>query len=117
MRSANGDSVLAVGSIVDLGVSDDRATVWFGKDPRDEGSRFLHLQENPAFELSFWCGTCAFLFQRQEGPNQTVSLEEFQTRLAEGLGEVDSEIVRTFGELLGADSYQARRTAGPFRQR
>lgn len=109
MGGADGDSVLAVGTAVDLGVPNDRATVWFGETPKAEGAwsgnRVLYLKENPAFELSFWCGTCAFLFRRKEGANQTVSLEEFQTRLADGLSEVDSDIVRTFGELLGADSY------------
>ena len=109
MDGVDAGSVLAVGTTVDLGVPDDRATVWFGETPKAEGAwsgnRVLYLKENPAFELSFWCGTCAFLFRRKEGANQTVSLAEFQTRLADGLSEVDSDIVCTFGELLGAGSY------------
>lgn len=109
MNDADAVSVLAVGRLIDLGVPDDEATVWFGETPKAEGAwsgnRVLYLKQDPAFELSFWCGTCAFLFRRKEGANQTVSLEGFRTRLADGVSDVDRDIVRTFGELLGADSY------------
>jgi hypothetical protein len=37
------------------------------------GRRLLVLDDKPAFELSFWCGTCPFLFERLEGAHETLS--------------------------------------------
>lgn len=109
MSSTEAGAVIAVGPMIDLGVPDARATVRFGEtlpaEKESGGNRVLYLNEDPAFELTFWCGTCALLFQRQEGANQTVSLEECQARLADGLTDLDGEIVDTFGRLLGTDSY------------
>lgn len=92
-----------------LGVADDEATVRFGEARRSEGAptgpRVLMLNEAPAFELSFWCGTCPFLFQRQEGASATVSLAYARDRLAKGLDDVDERVIAAFGDLLGADDY------------
>ncbi|PNG20016.1 hypothetical protein C1J00_22540 [Streptomyces cahuitamycinicus] len=43
----------------------------------------------PAFELSFWCGTCPFLFRRLETARQTLSLERVQERLTGALADLD----------------------------
>lgn len=79
-----------------LGVAEG-ARVRFGEEPKQEGTfagrRLLFLDERPAFELSFWCGTCQFLFKRLEGANQTASLEDVGQRLADGLDGIDQEIV------------------------
>nr|WP_221374824.1 hypothetical protein [Actinoplanes polyasparticus] len=63
-----------------------------GPDPR----RLLFVDDKPAFELSFWCGTCQILFQRQEGSTETFS--------AEG-----DDPVEAFGALLPRGDYQPLR--------
>ena len=104
-----GGDVIQIGGAIELGVPDNEATVWFGESPKPAGAangrRVMYLKEAPAFELSFGCGTCAFLFRRESGANQTVSLDEVHARLATGLRDVDAEVVRGFGALLGADRY------------
>ena len=81
----------------------------FGEEPKQEGTwagrRLLLLDERPAFELSFWCGTCQFLFKRLEGANQTASLEDVGERLADGLDGIDEAIVERFAELLAQGTY------------
>lgn len=85
------------------------ARVRFGEEPKQEGTwagrRLLFLEERPAFELSFWCGTCQFLFKRLEGANQTASLEDVGERLADGLDGIDDAIVERFAELLAQGTY------------
>lgn len=65
----------------------------------------LTLDDDPAFELSFWCGTCQFLFQRMEGANQSLSLDEMRDRLTSGLDDVDPSVVDAFGGLLPEGQY------------
>jgi hypothetical protein len=77
----------------------------FGQEPKQTGRRLLLLDERPAFELSFWCGTCQFLFKRLEGANQTTSLEDLGERLADGLDGLDEPTVERFAELLPEGSY------------
>jgi hypothetical protein len=84
----------------------------FGAEPDQtgigsRGSRTLFLDEKPAFELSYWCGTCPFLFQRQAGANTTVSLDELEQRLADGLDDLASDVIERFAELLPAGEYAA----------
>ncbi|HMO10640.1 MAG TPA: hypothetical protein PKB06_03855 [Actinotalea sp.] len=65
----------------------------------------LTLDDRPAFELSFWCGTCQFLFQRMEGANESLSLEEMRSQLSRGLDDIDSSVVEAFGGLLPEGHY------------
>lgn len=79
----------------------DAATVRFRK--QSEGNRSLLLRDDAAFDLSYWCGTCPFLFERVGGG--TVWLEALQDRLADGFNGLDESIITAFGELLGEDDY------------
>jgi hypothetical protein len=65
----------------------------------------MWLGEKPAFELSFWCGTCPFLFKRLEGANETVSLEDLESQLGAGLDGLDEEIINRFAALLPSAEY------------
>lgn len=80
-----------------------------GEEPRPAGAwagrRLLFLDDKPAFELSFWCGTCQLLFQRLEGANDTLSLDELQGRLTIGLDGPDTEVVDSFARLLPRAQY------------
>jgi hypothetical protein len=108
VTSSAGD-VLATHGPVRTGVPDDKAIVRFGETPKKEGtwagSRVLLLDDAAAFTLSHWCGTCPFLFQREDGANRTLSLDQIQDRLAEGLHGIDLDVVAAFGDLLGEDDY------------
>ncbi len=63
------------------------------------------LDDRPAFELSFWCGTCSFLFERLEGANEKLSLESQQDLLNSGLDVIDQGVLEAFGELLPRGEY------------
>lgn len=88
----------------------DRPAVRFGEAPKPDGAwagrRLMWLGDDPAFELSFWCGTCQFLFKRLEGATETVSLPEVERALRGGLEQVDDTIVEAFGALLSRAVYQ-----------
>ncbi|MBA8794979.1 hypothetical protein FHX74_002607 [Friedmanniella endophytica] len=87
----------------------DTAAVRFGAEPLPGGGvgrRLLWLEEDPAFELSFWCGTCALLFRRLEGARSTVSLSALADRLTTGLDRIDPEVVDRFTAVLAADVYR-----------
>ncbi|MGW3719440.1 hypothetical protein ACWD8L_20370 [Streptomyces sp. NPDC005133] len=92
-----------------LGVLGPEARLRFETEPRKlgpgPGRRLLVLDGEPAFQLSPWCGTCQFLFQRLEGANQTLSLEGMQERLAGRLSELDDDILDAFGSLLPEGDY------------
>jgi hypothetical protein len=63
----------------------------------------LFLDGKPGFELSFPCGTCQVLFRRRGA--DSFSINELSQRLAEGLTELDPEVLQTFGWLLPAGEY------------
>jgi hypothetical protein len=104
---AAGSTVLAVGEPSRLGAQASRLR--FGEDAKQEGSwagrRLLWLDDEPAFELSYWCGTCPFLFQRLSGSNETVSIAKLERELAEGLDGLDASIIRAFSQLLPEGEY------------
>ncbi|MER6677653.1 hypothetical protein [Streptomyces sp. NPDC000983] len=92
-----------------LGAAGTEARLRFETEPQDSGAgprrRLLALDGRPAFELSFYCGTCQFLFRRLEGANQTLSIESMGERLAGKPVDLDGDILRTFGSLLPRGDY------------
>lgn len=83
---------------VTFGVAPTRPDSW-------SGPRFLFLDGNPAYELSFPCGTCQFLFTRLYQANDTVPVAELRDRLADGLDDLDAVVVESFGRLLERGTY------------
>lgn len=87
----------------------DNPRVFFGEAPKAAeqwaGKRLLSVDDRPAFELSFWCGTCQFLFERLEGANETLSLAATQEVLRNGIDDIDDDIVGAFSELLQRGEY------------
>ena len=69
------------------------------------GQRLLSVNGRRAFELSFWCGTCGFVFERLPGANTTFSVAALQERLNAGLTGADADVVRTISALLPAGRY------------
>jgi hypothetical protein len=99
--------VLASGSPRRLGV--DAPRLRFGEEAKAGGAwagrRLMWLDEKPAFELSFWCGTCPFLFKRLEGSNETVSPSDVESHLAVGLDSLDEDVINRFSALLPRAEY------------
>jgi hypothetical protein len=99
--------LLAAGHLRTVGVSQPRLS--FGEAPKPDGAwagrRLLWLDGEPAFELSFWCGTCQFLFQRLEGATSTCSIDDVERVLADGLQGIDDDMVARFGSLLPRGEY------------
>jgi hypothetical protein len=58
--------LIAMGDACEIGVSGPRLSFSAPERMTPDGPRFnerqLLLDDRPAFELSFWTGTCAFLF-------------------------------------------------------
>ena len=69
------------------------------------GRRLLTVDDVPAFELSFWCGTCQFLFERLQGATTTFSPNDTD-RLTTGPGGLDDEVISRFGSLLPEGQYR-----------
>ncbi len=92
---------------VQLGSSEPRVVI--GEGPKAErtwaGRRLLMIDDEPAFELSFWCGTCQFLFERLQGSTQTLSLDEVQEVLNRGLTDLEPAVLDVFGGLLEEGRY------------
>jgi hypothetical protein len=100
--------VLATAAARALGV-ESGARLRFGEQDKPEGAwageRLLFLDEKPAFELSFWCGTCPFLFKRREGANDKLALAALEQRLADGVDGLDDDVIDTYASLLPAGDY------------
>ena len=100
--------VIATGPPRALG-TESEPRLRFGEEEKAEGAwagrRLLLLDEKPAFELSFWCGTCQFLFKREPGANETVSLAGVEARLATGIDHLDEEVISAFAGLLPRGDY------------
>lgn len=81
----------------------------FGQEKRSDGQgpgrRLLWRDEEPAFELSWWCGTCPLLFKRQEGATETLSLPGMQQTLNSGIDQIDDGVLDAFASILPNGSY------------
>ena len=92
-----------------LTLGSDSPRLRFGEAAKPEaawaGGRLMLVDENPAYELSFPCGTCQFLFRRLACSHDTLSIDDLRGRLAHGLDTVDLDVVASFGQLLGRGTY------------
>lgn len=100
--------LIARGTPVRLG-TDDSARLSFAESSKPDsawaGRRLLLLDDQPAFEMSFWCGTCPFLFERLEGATETLSLDVMSERLSGGIDDLDDDVISTFAALLPKGEY------------
>jgi hypothetical protein len=83
--------------------------VRFAEAAKSEGSwasrRLLTVDDEPAFELSFWCGTCQFLFERLQGATTTFSPDDMGG-LNAGSAGLDEDVISRFAVLLPEGKYQ-----------
>jgi hypothetical protein len=70
-----------------------------------EWDRFLTLDGKPAYHLGNICNTCAFLFERLDGANRSLTAEELGARLESGASMLDRETINRVGALFPVDVY------------
>ncbi|MFF4393817.1 hypothetical protein ACFY0G_45030 [Streptomyces sp. NPDC001552] len=93
-----------------LGVPAPDARLRFEVERRETGGgpgrRLLTVDGEPTFELSFWCGTCPFLFRRLPTAQQTLSLKGVGEHLTGPLADPDDGgVIAAFGALLPEGEY------------
>ncbi|PVC93884.1 hypothetical protein DBP21_33600 [Streptomyces sp. CS147] len=93
-----------------VGVPSPEARLRFGTELQEHGGgprrRLLMVDDEPAFELSFYCGTCPLLFRRLETANEKLHLEDMQERLGGPLDDPDDNgVIEAFGALLPEGEY------------
>ncbi|MFF9773957.1 hypothetical protein ACF1HJ_09830 [Streptomyces sp. NPDC013978] len=93
-----------------LGVPSSEARLHFDAEPHEFGGgprrRLLMVDNEPAFELSFFCGTCPLLFRRLETAREKLSLENMQELLSGPLDDPDDGgVIDAFGALLPEGEY------------
>ncbi len=100
--------IIEEGHVRTLG-SDTDTWLRFGEEAKAPGAwsgrRLLFAADKPAFELSFWCGTCQFMFRRLEGATEGGSLEAMQERLTAGLDDLDDDVIQQFASVLPRGDY------------
>lgn len=100
--------IIEAGQARSLG-SDGDTWLRFGEEAKAAGAwpgrRLLFAYDKPAFELSFWCGTCQFAFRRLEGANEGGSLEAMRDRLTHGLDGLDDDVIQQFATALPLGDY------------
>jgi hypothetical protein len=100
--------LLEVGESRSLG-TDSEPWLRFGEEPKPDGAwagrRLLMVNERPAFELSFWCGTCQFVFRRLDGANEGGSIQELQGRLLQGVHGLEEDVIQPFASVLPRGEY------------
>ena len=91
-----------------LGVPDNEGPLRFGMADSAVpfSARYLFLESKPAFELSLWCGTCPFIFERKEGANASLSRgRERLSELERPLDAVSEDVIESFGSVLPSGEY------------
>ncbi|MFJ8825437.1 hypothetical protein ACIREE_27135 [Streptomyces sp. NPDC102467] len=102
--------MIKLGSPRSLGVPAPEARLHFDTELQESGGaprrRLLMVDDEPAFELSFYCGTCPLLFRRLETAREKLSLESVQDRLTGALEDPDDDgVIEAFGALLPEGEY------------
>ncbi|GGV91396.1 hypothetical protein [Streptomyces massasporeus] len=102
--------MIKTGDPCSLGVPASEARLNFDTELQELGGgprrRLLMVDDEPAFELSFYCGTCPLLFRRLETAREKLSLESMQERLTGTLDDPDDGcVINAFSALLPEGEY------------
>ncbi|MEU6768008.1 hypothetical protein ABZ916_36555 [Streptomyces sp. NPDC046853] len=102
--------MIRLGAPRTLGVPAAEARLRFDTEWQESGGgprrRLLMVDDEPAFELSFYCGTCPLLFRRLETARTKLSLADVQERLTGALEDPDEGgVIDAFGALLPEGEY------------
>lgn len=81
----------------------------FREDPKPAGSwagmRRLYVGGEAAFTLSYWCGTCQFVFKRAGQGSGALRLPLLTERLNRGLSKIDVSVLATVSNSLPVGDY------------
>ena len=83
----------------------DPSVLGFETDPTSPILRYLTLHGKRAYQLSWSCGTCGLVFERQTAAQETVSIEMLRSRLADGLSHIEDEVVDAFSTVIPRGAY------------
>jgi hypothetical protein len=78
----------------------------------DGWMRYLTIDGARAYHLGGSCQTCGFLFERLDGANKRVEIEETVAKLREGVESLDEDAVSVIGRGLPEDDYSVMLAAG-----
>ena len=62
-----------------------------GNDSWKEWDRFLTLDNKKAYHIGNICDTCEFFFERLEGANQSIPIQDKAEFLRDGLNNLDDD--------------------------
>jgi len=68
--------------------------------------RYLTIHGKRAYDLGIVCGTCAYLFERMEGANDTIDVGALTQSLFKGVERLDDGLVDALALLMPASSYR-----------
>jgi len=84
----------------------DPSVLGFETDPTSPILRYLTLHGKRAYQLSWSCGTCGLVFERQTAAQETVSIEFLRSRLADGVSHIEGPLVEAFSAVIPRGSYR-----------
>ena len=67
--------------------------------------RFLTIDGLDAFHIGNSCDTCAFFFERMQGTNYGLGIEDLSAQLSHGLTNLDADLVDTLAQLMPKSDY------------
>jgi hypothetical protein len=84
-----------------------QAPIEFEHSGRSKGlfTRYLTLHGKRAYELSFSCGTCHFLFERMDGARMAVQVNELVDVLRKGVRSLDTDIIDRVSSIIPEGNY------------
>ena len=100
--------IIEAGEALTLGTKSDSWLRFVEETKRPgawRGNRLLYTGGRQAFELSFWCGTCQFLFQRLGGATEGGYIKAVQEKLARGIDGLQQDIIAEISPLLPKSVY------------
>ena len=78
----------------------------------DGWQRYLTIDGARAYHLGGSCQTCGFLFQRLDGANKRVEIDETVAQLREGVHSLEEDVVTVIGRGLPEDDYSVMLATG-----
>jgi hypothetical protein len=93
----------------DMDIAENRSPLGFetaGGGSWPKWHRYLTLEGKRAYELGNTCSTCAFFFERMEGANKKIEVDDLVDRLAGGLAAKDHETTEQLSAMIPMGRYQ-----------
>lgn len=89
-------------------VSDSKSILSFettGGGNWEVWDRYLSIEGKKAYHIGNICGTCSFFFERLDGANRSISVDEIRDQLRNGLTELNKQIINKFIPIIPNGEY------------